>query len=246
VTGARPLADEGVTRELFGRLPSEPRMRDEIVERHRPLAEGLARRFRGRAEQEDLTQVAMLALVKAVDRFDLDRGVPFTAYATATIVGELKRHLRDTAWAVRVPRHLQEVGLAVGRAIEALTQRLGRSPTVSELSAETGLPEEEILEGLEVGAAYEADSLDAPGPGGEGTRMDPAVEDDTLELMEEWTSVAGALRELPERERRILHLRFFRNMSQSAIAAELGISQMHVSRLLARTLARLREASEEP
>ena len=246
MTGTRPHVDEGVTRELFARLPGEPAVRDEIVERHRPLAEGLARRFRGRAEQEDLEQVAMLALVKAVDRFDPERGVPFTAYATATIVGELKRHLRDTAWAVRVPRHLQEVGLAVGRAIEGLTQRLGRSPTVAELANETGLPEEEVLEGLEVGAAYEADSLDAPAPGGDGPRIDPATEDTALELMEEWASVSDALRELPERDRRILHLRFFKNMSQSAIAAELGISQMHVSRLLARTLARLREAAEGP
>lgn len=233
-------AAEQETLELFERLPVEPGLRDELVRRHRGLAEALARRFRGRGELEDLTQVAMLALVKAVDRFDPARGVPFPAFASTTIVGELKRHLRDTVWAVRVPRSLQEVGLEVGRAVEALTQRLGRSPTVPEVAEAIGRTEDEVLEGLEVGTALEAASLDAPIGDDDGPSREPATYDEGLELAEEWVDVADAIRALPERERRILHLRFFRSMSQSAIAAELGISQMHVSRLLARTLAQLR------
>ena len=237
-------AAEQETLELFERLPGEPGLRDELVHRHRGLAEALARRFRGRGELEDLTQVAMLALVKAVDRFDPARGVPFPAFASTTIVGELKRHLRDTVWAVRVPRSLQEVGLEVGRALEALTQRLGRSPTVPEVAEAIGRTEDEVLEGLEVGTALEAASLDAPIGDDDGPSREPATHDDGLELAEEWVDVADAIRALPDRERRILHLRFFRSMSQSAIAAELGISQMHVSRLLARTLAQLRNEVE--
>jgi RNA polymerase sigma-B factor len=235
------VSAEPETAELFVRLPSEPALRDELVRRHRGLAEALARRFRGRGELDDLTQVAMLALVKAIDRFDPQRGVPFSAFASTTIVGELKRHLRDTVWAVRVPRTLQETGLEVGRAIESLTQRLGRSPTIPEVAAETSRTEEEVLEGLEVGTALEAVSLDAPIGDEDGPSREPADHDDAMDLAEDWVDVAEAIRALPERERRILHLRFFRGMSQSAIAQELGISQMHVSRLLARTLARLRE-----
>jgi len=231
---------EHETIALFERLPREPALREELVRRHRGLAEALARRFRGRGEIEDLTQVAMLALVKAVDRFDAERGVPFPAFASTTIVGELKRHLRDTVWAVRVPRSLQEVGLEVGRAVEALTQRLGRSPTAPEVAEEIGRTEDEVLEGLEVGSALQAVSLDAPIGDDDGPSREPASEDESLALAEEWVDVADAIRALPERERRILHLRFFRNMSQSAIAAELEISQMHVSRLLARTLDQLR------
>lgn len=237
-------AVERETLELFERLPHEPGLRDELVHRHRGLAEALARRFRGRGEVEDLTQVALLALVKAVDRFDPGRGVPFPAFASTTIVGELKRHLRDTVWAVRVPRSLQEAGLEVGRAVETLTQQLGRSPTVPEVAELIDRSEDEVLEGLEVGTALEAASLDAPIGGDDGPSREPATLDEGLELAEEWVDVADAIRALPERERRILHLRFFRGMSQSAIAAELGISQMHVSRLLARTLAQLRSEVE--
>jgi RNA polymerase sigma-B factor len=226
--------------ELFARMP-ERDARDELVRRHGGLAEGLARRFRGRGELDDLTQVALLALVKAIDRFDPERGVPFTAFAAATIVGELKRHLRDTAWAVRVPRRLQEVGLQVDRTITQLTQHLGRAPTVREVSRETGLSEDDVLEGLEVGGAFEAESLDASRPDGTGAaRREPGSIDENMELLEEWETVAEAIRALPERERTILYLRFFRGMSQSQIASEIGISQMHVSRILARRLAELR------
>jgi RNA polymerase sigma-B factor len=240
-SGAAPPRDDEEILALFRRRPN-PNAREALVARFRPLAIHLAGRFTGRAEREDLEQVAMLALVKAVDGFDADRGSAFVSYASATIVGELKRHLRDTGWAVRVPRRLQEVGLEVSRAIDALTQQLGRSPSVAELAARTRLSEEEVLEGLDVGSAYAAESLDAPGDEG-GYSNEPSFSDETLEMLEEWTGVTEILRELPPRERHILFLRFFRNMSQSAIADEVGISQMHVSRLLARTLTQLRQSA---
>lgn len=234
--------DEDRIAALFARLPGDETARDELVQTFAPLAKTAARRFRGRAEEEDLVQVAMLALLKAVDRFDPERGVPFSAYATTSIVGELKRHLRDTAWAMRVPRQLQEASLAVGRALDDLTQRSGRSPTIAELGQVTGLSDDEVLDALEAGSAYQVGSLDAPQPGEDGPPIEPSVDDDAFERMDEWASVADELRALPERERRILQLRFFRDMSQSQIAAELGISQMHVSRILARTLAQLRSS----
>jgi RNA polymerase sigma-B factor len=233
--------DDAEVAALFEKLP-DPGARAALVERFRPLAAYLARRFRGRAEQEDLEQVATLALLKAIDRFESDRGA-FVAYASVTIVGELKRHLRDTGWAVRVPRRLQEIGLQVSRAVDELTQELGRSPSVPELASRTGLTDDEVLEGLDVGSAYQAQSLDAPIGDDDGPSLELSEEDASLAMLEEWTDVAEQLRELPERERRILYLRFFRNMSQSAIADEIGISQMHVSRLLARTLAQLRVAT---
>jgi RNA polymerase sigma-B factor len=239
-------AEEPEVLALFGRLP-DPAAREELVTRYSSLAEHLARRFHGRAEPEDLEQVAMLALVKAVDRFDPDREVRFSTYASVSIVGELKRHLRDTGWALRVPRQLQETGLTVQRAVQDLTQSLGQSPTIAELASHTGLDEETILEGLDVWSAYRTDPLDAPSkdPNG-GPSIDPGEADEALALLEEWAGVADELRRLPPRERRILYLRFVRDLSQSQIAAEVGISQMHVSRLLDRTLARLRAAAEAP
>ena len=241
VTRAAPPRDDDEILALFRRRP-DPSAREALVARFRPLAIHLGGRFIGRAEREDLEQVAMLALVKAVDGFDADRGSAFVSYASATIVGELKRHLRDTGWAVRVPRRLQEVGLEVSRAVDALTQHLGRSPSVAEIATRTRLTEDEVLEGLDVGSAYAAESLDAPSDEG-GSSNEPSSHDETLEMLEEWTGVSEILRALPARERHILFLRFFRNMSQSAIADEIGISQMHVSRLLSRTLAQLREAA---
>jgi RNA polymerase sigma-B factor len=233
--------------ELFDRLPDEA-AREELVLLHRPLAEYLARRFSGRGEpQEDLEQVAVLALIKAVDRFDPEREVKFSTYATATIVGELKRHFRDKGWALRVPRRLQETGLKVSRALSELVQTLGRSPKVSEIAAATGLTEEEVLEGMDTIHAYTAASLDAPADEeGSTTLQKLGSEDEMLELLEGWASVAPALRELPARERHIIYLRFFRGMTQTQIAEELGISQMHVSRLLGRTLQTLRDSLTEP
>ena len=235
--------------ELFGRLGEDRSVRDELVIMHQPLAEYLARRFSGRGEPlEDLTQVAMVALIKAIDRFDPAREVKFSTYATATIVGELKRHFRDKGWALRVPRRLQETGLRVSRVVSELSQELGRSPTVKEIAERTSLSPEEVVEGMDTVHAYSTTSLDAPiDDEGTSTVQQIGSEDETLEVLEGWASVAPALRRLPPRERRILYLRFFRGLSQTRIAEELGISQMHVSRLLSRTLRQLREkiAGEE-
>jgi RNA polymerase sigma-B factor len=239
-------------RDLFQRLSGLPtedserlRIRSELVELHLPLVEYLARRFRNRGEWlDDLTQVATIGLIKSIDRFDLERGVEFSTYATPTIVGEIKRHFRDKGWAVRVPRRLQELKLALAKAISELAQNLGRAPTVAELAEHLQMSEEEVLEGLESANAYSTVSLDAPDSGDEDA---PAVSeslgivDDALEGVEYRESLKPLLEQLPPREKRILLLRFFGNMTQSQIATELGISQMHVSRLLARTLAQLRD-----
>lgn len=244
--------DRTQARELFERLavlpaddPERARIRATLVELHLPLVEYLARRFRNRGEWlDDLTQVATIGLIKSIDRFDLERGVEFSTYATPTIVGEIKRHFRDKGWAVRVPRRLQELKLSLTKAISELAQREGRAPTVSELAAHLQMSEEEVLEGLESANAYSTVSLDAPDSGDEDA---PAVADslgmidDALEGVEYRESLKPLLERLPPREKKILLLRFFGNMTQSQIAAELGISQMHVSRLLARTLAQLRE-----
>jgi RNA polymerase sigma-B factor len=244
--------ERGRARELFEQLATLPaggeerqRIRGELVELHLPLVEYLARRFRNRGEWlDDLTQVATIGLIKSIDRFDLARGVEFSTYATPTIVVEIKRHFRDKGWAVRVPRRLQELKLALTKAISDLAQRLGRAPTVAELAAHLQMSEEEVLEGLESANAYSTVSLDAPDSGDEDA---PAVAeslgmlDDALEGVEYRESLKPLLERLPPREKKILMLRFFGNMTQSQIATELGISQMHVSRLLARTLTQLRE-----
>ena len=248
----RTAADRARAREMFERLtamapedPARTRLREQLVEAHLPLVEYLARRFRNRGEPlEDLVQVATIGLIKSIDRFDLERGVEFSTYATPTIVGEIKRHFRDKGWAIRVPRRLQELKLTLTKATSELSQTLGRSPTVAELATHLGLQEEEILEGLESANAYSAVSLDATDSGDDDT---PAVSDslgmvdEALEGVEYRESLKPLLDKLPPREKKILVLRFFGNMTQSQIAAELGISQMHVSRLLARTLAQLRE-----
>lgn len=236
--------DEQRAEELFARRDEDPSARDGLVEIHTPLAEYLARRFQGRGEAvEDLTQVAMMGLIKAIDRFDTERGVKFSTYATATIVGELKRHFRDKGWSVRVPRRLQEAGLKVSKARSELSQKHGRAPTVAELAGYTGLSEEEVLEGMETVQAYSASSLDAPiDEDGTSTMDRMGSEDEKIEMIEAWHTVAPAIQELPERERHILYLRFFRGMTQTQIADEIGISQMHVSRLLSRTLEELRGA----
>jgi RNA polymerase sigma-B factor len=226
---------------LFARLP-DAEAREELARMFQPLAEYLARRFYGRGEPlEDLVQVANLGLLKAVDRFDLSRGVKFSTYATATIVGELKRHFRDKGWALRVPRRLQEAGMKVGRTVTEMSQDLGRAPTVAEIGARTGLSEDEVLEAMETANAYTATSLDAPTDEEGTTSLDKlGDEEEAFELLEGWTSVAPAIRDLPPRERNILYLRFFRGLTQTQIADEMGISQMHVSRLLSRTLRELR------
>jgi RNA polymerase sigma-B factor len=249
---AHAVRERGYARDLFAQLAALPegdgerlRIRGELVEIHLPLVEYLARRFRNRGEWlDDLTQVATIGLIKSIDRFDLGRGVEFSTYATPTIVGEIKRHFRDKGWAVRVPRRLQELKLALTKAIGDLAQRQGRAPTVAELAAHLQMSEEEVLEGLESANAYSTVSLDAPDSGDEDA---PAVAeslgmlDEALEGVEYRESLKPLLERLPSREKKILLLRFFGNMTQSQIAIELGISQMHVSRLLARTLTQLRE-----
>jgi RNA polymerase sigma-B factor len=231
-------------RELFGMLPKDTTAREELTRRFLPLAEYLARRFSGRGEsQDDLFQVASLGLLNAIDRFDLDRDVQFSTYAAVTIVGELKRHFRDKGWAVRVPRRLQEIGLRINAVLPELSQQLGRSPTIDEIAARCDANAEEILEAMEASQAYATSSLDAPASEDGGAPIEVLGSDDpSLELLEEWASVAPAVRDLPQRERTVLYLRFFRGLTQSEIAREVGVSQMHVSRILSQTLRGLREA----
>jgi RNA polymerase sigma-B factor len=242
--------DREVARSLFIQLTVLPdggeerqRVRGRLVEMHLPLVEYLARRFAGRGEPlDDLIQVGTIGLIKAVDRFDTGRGVEFSTYATPTVVGEIKRHFRDKGWTVRVPRRLQELRASLTSATAELTQTLNRAPTVAELAAHLQIGDEEVLEGLESANAYTAISLEASDNEGGLSVADTLGEYDVaLEGVEYRESIKPLLESLPPRERRILMLRFFGNLTQSQIAAELGISQMHVSRLLARTLTQLRE-----
>ena len=225
-------------------------VREKLVDQYIGLVEFLARRFRNRGEPlEDLVQVGTIGLLKAIDRFELEREVEFSTYATPTIVGELKRHFRDKGWAVRVPRRLQELHLELTKIINNLGQELGRSPTVPEIAESAGISEETVLEGMEIAAAYSFTSLDAPIDSEDAESSSFAdqmgSEDEQLENLEYRASLAPEMAKLPERERKILFLRFYRGMTQSEIAERLGISQMHVSRLLNRTLMRLRDALGE-
>ncbi|WP_173874929.1 RNA polymerase sigma factor SigF [Streptomyces albus subsp. chlorinus] len=247
--GADPQ-DRDAARALFVELrklpdgPERAELRNRLVRMHLPLVEHLARRFRNRGEPlDDLTQVATIGLIKSVDRFDPERGVEFSTYATPTVVGEIKRHFRDKGWAVRVPRRLQELRLSLTSATAELSQQHGRAPTVHELAQRLSISEEEVLEGLESANAYSTLSLDVPDTDDESPAVADTLgaEDDALEGVEYRESLKPLLEELPPREKKILLLRFFGNMTQSQIAQEVGISQMHVSRLLARTLAQLRD-----
>lgn len=233
--------------ELLARR-HEPQARDRILEQYDRLATRLARRYQGRGEPvEDLEQVARIGLLKALDRFDSEHGARFSTYATWTILGELKRHLRDRAWSVRTPRSLQERWLEASRAIEDLTHALGRVPTVAEIAANIDLSQEQVLEALDAGGAFTAASLDAPvGDAHETTLVDLlGVEDPDLAMAAPWADLAEPILALPERQRRILYLRFFEGKTQSEIGGQLGLSQMHVSRLLRRSLESLRNAVEE-
>lgn len=241
-SGARAMFVE--LRKMQDGSPEYANLRNQLVRMHLPLVEHLARRFRNRGEPlDDLTQVATIGLIKSVDRFDPERGVEFSTYATPTVVGEIKRHFRDKGWAVRVPRRLQELRLALTTATAELSQQHGRSPTVHELAEKLAISEEEVLEGLESANAYSTLSLDVPDTDDESPAVADTLgaEDEALEGVEYRESLKPLLEDLPPREKRILLLRFFGNMTQSQIAQEVGISQMHVSRLLARTLAQLRE-----
>src|SRR5438046_7127477 len=216
------------------------------------LVRSLARRYSYRGEQlDDLVQIGAIGLIKAIDRFDIDRGVELTTYATPNIIGEIKRHFRDRGWAVRVPRGLQELNVQLSKLLEQLTVQLGRSPTIPELAKAAGVEEEEVLEALESGRAYSSLSLSTGGGTDDGEELDPlesiGTEEHQYDVSEDRAVLAPGFRVLDERERRILHLRFFEGLTQSQIATEVGISQMHVSRLIRRSLEKIREeiAAEE-
>jgi RNA polymerase sigma-B factor len=222
--------------------------RERILVELMPLVRALASRYAGRGEPlEDLVQVGALGLIKAVDRFDVDRGVEFSSYAVPTIVGEIRRHFRDKAWAMHVPRRLKELSVRLSRVLDELTTELGRSPTVAELAEATGVEEEDVIDALDSAHAYSTRSLQAPfDDDGDDNLFDKlGVEEQGYADIEDTALVTAGLSVLDERERRIVELRFFDEMTQSQIAAELGISQMHVSRLLRRALTNMRGRIEE-
>ncbi len=238
--------------EMYAETTSPSRRlecREALVHLHLPLVEHCARRFRNRGEPfDDLVQVGTIGLIKSVDRFDVGREVEFSTYATPTIIGEIKRYFRDKGWAIRVPRRLQELRMTITKATADLSQDLGRSPTPREIAEHIGREVEEVLEGLESANAYSTVSLDA----GDGDPDSPAsllenlgADDEALAHVEVRESIKPLIELLPQRERRILLLRFFKGMTQSQIAAEIGVSQMHVSRLLNRTLEQLRTEMHE-
>jgi RNA polymerase sigma-B factor len=240
-----------LSRTLFERLgsleegtPEYAYVRNTLVELNLALVKFAASRFRSRSEPfEDIIQVGTIGLIKAIDRFELSRGVEFPTFAMPTIIGEIKRFFRDTSWSVRVPRRLQELRLDLAKAGDELAQTLDRAPTVAELAERLGLPHDEVVEGMAASNAYTAASLDAQAEESdtEGTLADRiGYEDHGLEGIEYVESLKPLIAELAPRDRTILSLRFVANMTQSEIGDELGISQMHVSRLLSRTLVRLR------
>ncbi|WP_327180763.1 RNA polymerase sigma factor SigF [Streptomyces sp. NBC_01334] len=243
-----------LSRLFFDRLavleegtPEHQYARNTLIEMNMSLVRFAAGRFRSRGpeEMEDIVQVGMIGLIKAIDRFDLSREAEFTSFAIPYIVGEIKRFFRDTTWAVHVPRRLQEARVQLARATEELRSRLGRTPTVQELSELMSLPEEEVCEARLAANGYNSSSLDAAISGsedGEAALQDfIGAEDQALELVEDFHALAPLLAELGERDRQIIHMRFVEELTQAQIGEHLGVSQMHVSRLLSRTLARLRE-----
>jgi RNA polymerase sigma-B factor len=226
--------------------------REELVERFLPLARQLARRYQRQNEPlDDLMQVASMGLVKAIDRFDPARGTAFSTYAVPTILGELKRYFRDSGWAVHVPRGMQERVMKLDQASQELHRKLGRSPSASELADELGLTSEEVLEAMEAASAYDAISLEEQRGSESRDSQEPTyadslgTEEERYELVEYGASIAPTMKALSERERLILHLRFVEDLTQSEIADRIGVSQMHVSRLIRRALARLRAVARE-
>jgi RNA polymerase sigma-B factor len=247
----RSSEDARAARQLLERYHrgGDRRAREEAIRRFMPLARQLALRYyHAREPLDDLVQVACIGLVKAVDRFDVRRTTTFASYAVPVILGELRRYFRDSGWALHVPRGLQERALAVERTIDRLQTELGRSPTPNEVGEQLDLSVEDVLEAIDAARATDTVSLDAPRQTADGERdaLIDAIgrEDGRLELVEYRQTIAAALAALPERERAILGLRFERDMTQSEIAAKLGVSQMQISRLLRRTLDRLRAVAE--
>ena len=226
--------------------------REQLIEQYMSLVRSLARRYNYRGEQlDDLVQIGSIGLIKAIDRFDLERGVELTTYATPNIIGEIKRHFRDRGWAVRVPRGLQELNVKLSKIVEQLTVQHSRSPTIPELAKAAGVEEEEVLEALESGRAYSSLSLSTGGGSEDGEGLDPLESlgeiEHQYEVSEDRAVLAPGFKVLDERERMILHLRFFEGLTQSQIAQQVGISQMHVSRLIRRALEKIRDeiASDE-
>jgi RNA polymerase sigma-B factor len=218
--------------------------REELVQRHLPLVRALARRYAGRGESlDDIEQVGAIGLIKAIDRYELERDVALTTYATPNVVGEIKRHFRDKGWAIRIPRGLQELNARMSSTIERLTAELGRSPTIAEIALKLDTTPEQVLEALEAGSAYSPVSLSA-GPSADGD-LDPmetiGTEDSNFERTEQRASLEPALEMLPSREREILRMRFEDGLTQTQIAEQIGVSQMHVSRLIRKSLARMRQ-----
>ena len=246
--GLEQRFDRERTRELFAQFvrTRNPKLRDELVVAHLNLVRYLAARFANRGEPlDDLIQVGTVGLIKAIDRFDIGRGAEFTTYATPTVIGEIKRYFRDKGWAIKVPRRLQELNLAVNRAVESLSVELGRSATVADLAQRLGATDEEIIEAQELGQAYNLLSLDSEisveGDKKSTTLLDYLGDEDTqLRLLEDKTALERAFVVLDRRERVILYLRFYENVSQTEIAKRLNVSQMHVSRLQQRALEKLK------
>jgi RNA polymerase sigma-B factor len=247
-TSRKLVWDKAYTRELFRRYKADgdEAARDELVEMYLNLVKYLASRFRNRGEPiDDLVQVGTIGLIKAIDRFDIERAVEFTTYATPTIVGELKRYFRDKGWAIKVPRRLQELSFKVNQAIDALTQRQQRSPTIPEIAEYLGVTSEDVLEALETSEAYNFVSLesDRNSDGSDSFSILEYIgkEDALMSIVDDRTTLAVALKFLTPQEQRVLYLRFFQGLTQTEIAKQLDISQMQVSRLLRRTLKVLRE-----
>jgi RNA polymerase sigma-B factor len=242
------VPEQGADRDLLRRYHEggDLEARERLIEQYLPLVRSLARRYSYRGEQlEDLVQVGCIGLIKAIDRFDVDRGVELTTYATPNIIGEIKRHFRDKGWSIRVPRGLQELNVRLSHLIEDLTVQLERSPTIPELAKAAGVEEEEVLEALESGQAYATLSLSAPASGDDNSDLDPLESlgqiEHEYEVSEDRAVLAPGLKILDDRERRILQLRFYEGLTQSQIAQQVGISQMHVSRLIRRALEKIRE-----
>ncbi|GAA1204041.1 RNA polymerase sigma factor SigF [Pseudonocardia alaniniphila] len=227
--------------------PGRAGLRQKLVTGYLPVARHIARRFAGRGEPvDDLEQAGTVGLLNAVDRFEPNRGVDFLSYAVPTITGEIRRHFRDRTWSMRVPRRLKDLQSAINSAIGPLSQELGRAPRPSEIAMRIGIPPAEVVEGLDAQQAYRSTSLDELVAGADTTLTDTLGSADTeLEKVEYREALAPLLEELPERERTILLLRFFGNLTQTQIADRVGISQMHVSRLLSQTLAQMRRRITE-
>jgi RNA polymerase sigma-B factor len=230
--------------------PARQQLREQLINGYRPIAEHIARRFAGRGEPlDDLVQVATVGLINAVDRFEPDRGCDFFSFAVPTITGEVRRYFRDHGWSTRVPRRLKDLHIAIRGTLAELSQQLGRAPRPSEIAVRLGLPIAEVIEALRAGDAYRSSSLDEMLNSGEGSAtLGDLVGglDGDLALIDDRESLRPLLAELAPRERTILTLRFFRQMTQTQIAEQVGISQMHVSRVLRQTLAHLRERMSTP